>query len=389
MTPLPGRRAVIVGAATSDYPVLPDMAETEVHVQAAERALADAGLTFDDVDGYATVGYHPMYCVGMCEYLGIHPVLARRDEHRWRVVRGARRARGARGRGRRRATSCSSPTAASSSRRWDAASAGAGGGNLSGPQAWDAIWGNTLVGAYALAATRHMAQYGTTAEQLAEIAVTFRRHAGFNPSAQYRDPITVDDVLASRMVADPLHMLDCCVVSDGGGACVVTTEERARDLPGPPVYVLGAAHTLTHALNVSQSDDLTVTAAARSAPLALERAGRDARRRRRAAALRLVHDHGAHDARRTLGFCAKGEGGAFVENGRLAFDGPLPTNTDGGGLSACHPGMRGMFLIVEAVRQLRGQAGATQVPDAKIALAHGTGGMLSTGATLLLGTEAP
>ncbi len=198
--------------------------------------------------------------------------MARRDEHRRRVVRGARRARGPRGRGGRRARSSSSPTAASSSRRWAGASV-VGAGRSARPQAWDAIWGNTLVGAYALAATRHMAQYGTTAEQLAEIAVTFRRHAGFNPSAQYRDPITVDDVLGSRMVADPLHMLDCCVVSDGGGACIVTTEERARDLPGEPVYVLGGAHTLTHALNVSQSDDLTVASAARSGPLALQRAG--------------------------------------------------------------------------------------------------------------------
>jgi acetyl-CoA acetyltransferase len=250
------------------------------------------------------------------------------------------------------------------------------------------VWENTLVGAYALAATRHMHQYGTTSEQLAEIAVTMRRHAGFNPMAQYRDPITVDDVLGSKMVADPLHMLDCCVVSDGGGACIVTTEERARDLPKAPVYVLGAAHTLTHALNVSQSDDLTVASAARSGPLAMERAG---------VTPDDIDTLQLYDSftitvlitLEGLGFCKPGEGGPFVEGGRLAYDGPLPTNTDGGGLSACHPGMRGMFLIVEAVRQLRGEAGATQVTDAKLALAHGTGGMLSTGATLVLGTEAP
>lgn len=366
--------------------MLPDKAETEVHVQAAERALADAGLTFDDVDGYATVGYHPMYCVGMCEYLGIHPQWLDETniggasfevhvEHAARAVE---------------AGACDVVLITYGSVQLSAMGRriGGRGGTLSGPQAWDALWGNTLVGAYALVATRHMAQYGTTAEQLAEIAVTFRRHAGFNPSAQYRDPITVENVVGSRMVADPLHMLDCCVVSDGGGACIVTTEERARDLLGTPVFVLGGAHTLTHALNVSQSEDLTVSAAARSAPLALERAG---------VTLADVDVLQLYDSftitvlltLEDLGFCAKGEGGAFVENGRLAFDGPLPTNTDGGGLSACHPGMRGMFLIVEAVRQLRGQAGATQVPDAKIALAHGTGGMLSTGATLLLGTEAP
>ena len=366
--------------------MLADLAETEVHVQAAERALVDAGLTFDDVDGYATVGYFPMYCVGMCEYLGIHPTWLDETniggasfevlvEHASRAVE---------------AGACEVVLITYGSVQLSAMGRriGGRGGTVSATQAWDAIWGNTLVGAYALAATRHMEQYGTTAEQLAEIAVTFRRHAGFNPSAQYRDPITVDDVLGSRMVADPLHMLDCCVVSDGGGACVVTTEARARDLPKRPVHVLGGAHTLTHALNVSQSADLTVSSAARSGPLALERAG---------VTLDDVDVLQLYDSftitvlltLEDLGFCKKGEGGAFVENGRLGFDGPLPTNTDGGGLSSCHPGMRGMFLIVEAVRQLRGEAGATQVPDAKVALAHGTGGMLSTGATLLLGTEVP
>jgi acetyl-CoA acetyltransferase len=183
-------------------------------------------------------------------------------------------------------------------------------------------------------------------------------------------------------------MLDCCVVSDGGGACIVTTEERARDLPKAPVHVLGAAHTLTHALNVSQSADLTVAGAARSGPLALQRAGVTVDD----IDVLQLYDSFTITVLITLeglGFCAPGEGGAFVEGGRLAFDGPLPTNTDGGGLSACHPGMRGMFLIVEAVRQLRGEGGPTQVPDAKLAIAHGTGGMLSTGATLVLGTEAP
>ncbi len=211
------------------------MAETEVHVQAAERALADAGLTFDDVDGYATVGYYPMYCVGMCEYLGIHPTWLDETniggasfevmvEHAARAVEA--------GAAEVVLITYGSTQLSQMGRR---IGGGGGGGRVSATQAWDAMWGNTLVGAYTLAATRHMAQYGTTSEQLAEIAVTIRRHAGFNPSAQYRDPITVDDVLSSRMVADPLHMLDCCVVSDGGGACIVTTEERARDLPKPPV----------------------------------------------------------------------------------------------------------------------------------------------------------
>src|SRR2546421_11261508 len=150
---------------------------------------------------------------------------------------------------------------------------GGGTGAPVGPAAFDQLWGNTLVGNYALAAQRHMHTYGTTSAQLAEVAVTMRAHAAKNPMAQYRDPITVDDVLSSRMIADPLHMLDCCVISDGGAACVVTTEERARDLQRPPVFVLGAAHALTPHMNISEMPDLTVTAAAQSGPLPFRRAG--------------------------------------------------------------------------------------------------------------------
>jgi acetyl-CoA acetyltransferase len=386
------RRAVIVGAATSDYPSLPDLSEHQVHAQAADRALADAGLTYADVDGYATAGFMPMYSVQLAEYLGLRPqwldetniggasfeVLV---EHAARAVE---------------AGACDTVLVTYGSIQLSQMGRrlGTGGGTAppSGPMAFDAVWGNTLVGNYAMAARRHMTQYGTTSEQLAEIAVAMRHHATFNPSAQYTKPIGVEDVLSSRLVADPLHVLDCCVISDGGGACIVTTETRALDLPsaGRHVYVLGAAHALTHALGISQMDDLTVTAAAQSGPLAFGRAG---------VTPGDVDVLTAYDSftitvlltLEDLGFCAKGEGGAFVAGQRLRFDTPggLPTNTDGGGLSACHPGMRGMFLIVEAVRQLRGEAGPTQVPGARIAVAHGTGGMLSTGATLVLGKEAP
>ncbi len=381
------RRPVIVGAATSDYPHLPEMSEGAVHAQASERALADAGLTFDDVDGFASAGYFPLYSVAMCEYLGIHPGWLDETniggasfevhlEHAARAIE---------------AGDCDVVLISYGSIQLSSMGrqiGGGGGTGVTASQTWDGLWGNSLVGCYALAAMRHMVTYGTTSEQLAEIAVTMRRHAGFNPMAQYRDPLTVDDVVGSRLVADPLHKFDCCVVSDGGGACVVTTEERARDLPGRPVHVLGAAHDISHAMNVSQSADLTVSAAARSGPRALARAG---------VAPGDVDVLQLYDSftitvlltLEDLGFCAKGEGGPFVEGGRLAFDGALPTNTDGGGLSACHPGMRGMFLLVEAVRQLRGEAGATQVPGAEIALVHGTGGYLSTGATVVLGTDRP
>jgi acetyl-CoA acetyltransferase len=379
---------VIAGVATTDYPHHPDLTELGVHTIAADRALADAGLAWSDVDGYASAGFFPMHAVQVCEYMGLHPTYLDETntggssfevlvEHAAHAVD--------RGHAEVVLISYGSVQLSQMGRRLGT---GGSGPPPVGPAAADAVWGNTLVGNYALAAARHHHDYGTRPEQLAEIAVTMRDHASANPLAQYRDPITVDDVLGSRLVADPLHMLDCCVISDGGAACVVTSNERARDLRKPPGYVLGAAHALTHHLNISQMADINVTAAAQSGPLALQRAG---------VSLADIDVLQVYDSftitvlltLEDLGFCAKGEGGAFVEGGRLRWDGPLPTNTDGGGLSACHPGMRGMFLIVEAVRQLRGEGTARQVANAELALVHGTGGMLSTGATLVLGSHAP
>ncbi len=390
MTSARGRRAVIAGVATSDYPNLPGYSEHAVHAEAAQRALDDAGLSWTDVDGLATTGFFPMYATGVAEYLGIHPTYLDETnaggasfevlvEHAsYAVASGAAEVV---------LVTYGSVQLSQMGRRLG--TGGGGGGSVApGPAIYDALWGNTLVGNYALAARRHMHEFGTTPEQLAAVAVTMRRHAAHNPQAQYRQPITVDDVVSSRLVADPLHKLDCCVISDGGAACVVTSAERAADLRTPAVYVLGGAHATTHHMNLSADADLTVTAAAQSGPLAFARAGItpaqvDVAQLYDSFTITVVLS--VED----LGFCAKGEGGAFVEDGGLGLGGRLPTNTDGGGLSACHPGMRGMFLIVEAVRQLRGEAGAMQVPGARIAVAHGTGGMLSTGATLVLGNEAP
>ncbi|MHB8330026.1 MAG: acetyl-CoA acetyltransferase [Acidimicrobiales bacterium] len=384
------RRAVIAGVATSDYPNLPDMSEHAVHGQAAERALSDAGLTLADVDGFATTGFFPMYATGVAEYLGLHPTYYDETnaggasfevlvEHAaYAVEAGAAEVV---------LITYGSVQLSQMGRRLGTGGGGAG-GMAPGPAVYDALWGNTLVGNYALAARRHMFEYGTTSEQLAAIAVTMRDHARHNPQAQLREPITVQDVVASRLVADPLHKLDCCVISDGGGACVVTSAERAADMAKAPVYILGAAHATTHHLNLSAMGDLTVTAAATSGPLAFSRAGINAAD----VDVAQLYDSFTITVLLTvedLGFCAKGEGGAFVEGGGLSLGGRLPTNTDGGGLSACHPGMRGMFLIVEAVRQLRGECGDMQVPGATVAVAHGTGGVLSTGATLVLGSEAP
>ncbi len=242
------------------------------------------------------------------------------------------------------------------------------------------------IGPYALAASRHMYEYGTTSEQLAEIAVSTRRWAELNPRARFRDPITVEDVLASPMQCSPLHLLDCCLVTDGAGAFVMTSAERARSLRKQPSYVLGAATCHDHMM-ISQMPDLTTTPGAVSGPAAFEMAGV----KPDDVSVLLGYDSFTITALlhlEDLGFCGKGEGGAFAEEGRTAPGGQLPMNTNGGGLSYTHPGMYGMFLIVEAVRQLRGECGARQVEGADIAVAHGSGMVLSCMSTLVLGSEA-
>jgi acetyl-CoA acetyltransferase len=252
---------------------------------------------------------------------------------------------------------------------------------------WELPYGLRLpMGAYALAASRHLHEFGTTSEQLAQIAVDTRRWATMNPRARLQDPITVDDVLASPMMASPLHKLDCCLVTDGAGAVVLTSAERARHLRRAPALVLGTGTCTTHAI-ISQMPDLTTTGAAVSGPLAFAAAGLTPADVDVAqiydsftiTVLLLLED---------LGFCAKGEGGPFVADGVLGPGGALPTNTTGGGLAYTHPGMFGIFLLVEAVRQLRGECGPRQVPGAEVALAHGSGGVLSAMSTIILGTEA-
>jgi acetyl-CoA acetyltransferase len=252
-----------------------------------------------------------------------------------------------------------------------------------GPVQFDAPYGHSIISKYAMVAHRHMHEFGTTIEQLAEIAVSTRYNAGFNPEAYYRDPITIEDVQSAPMVADPFTTLHCCIRSDGGGAVVLTSEERARDLRKEPVWVLGQGEAL-NTTTMSEWDDFTEAPAVRSGARAFARAG-------------LTPDDvdicQIYDAftgmvlltLEALGFCKKGEGGPFVEDGKLRLGGALPTNTDGGGLSACHPGMRGMFLMVEAVKQLRGEASGRQVPDARVACVSATGGWFSSAATMLLG----
>ena len=237
--------------------------------------------------------------------------------------------------------------------------------------------------AYAMAAARHMHEFGTTREQLAEVAVAARRRALLNPAAWEKEALTVEQVLSSRMVSHPLTIRDCCLVSDGGGAVVLTTPARARGLKTAPVYLLGSGHCSTH-LTISNMPDLVNTGARVSGSIAYDQAGLTS------SDIDVV---GLYDAftintilfLEDLGFCAKGEGGAFVGSGRIAPGGGLPVNTNGGGLSYCHPGMYGIFLLIEAIRQLRGECGQRQVEGAEVALAHGNGGVLSSQYTVILG----
>lgn len=242
------------------------------------------------------------------------------------------------------------------------------------------------MGAYALAASRHLHDFGTTSEQLAEIAVQTRQWATMNPRARLQDPITIDDVLASPMEASPLHKLDCCLVTDGAGALVLTSADRARSLAQAPAFVLGAGTAHTHAM-ISQMPDLTETGGVVSGREAFRTAGLTP------ADVDVVELYDSFTitvllSLEDLGFCAKGEGGPFVADGPLGPGGALPANTNGGGLAYTHPGQYGMFLLVEAVRQLRGRCGARQVPGAEVALAHGSGGVLSALSTVILGTKA-
>ena len=384
--------AAIVGVADEVAPSgMIDGSLRSIEARTVKAALDDAGLTLADVDGVFTnsgPGWAPS--MELAEYLGIQARWTDSTqtggssfeihvEHAAAAIalglcdvavsvyastpRSDRKRRGGGGY-RSRQTMGVTPTAE-----------------------WELPYGMRMpLGAYALAASRHMAEFGTTSEQLAQIAVSTREWAGMNPRARFQEPITVDDVLASPLEASPLHKLDCCLVTDGAGAVVMTSAERARDLAKPPVLVLGAGTSHTHNM-ISEMPDLTTTGAAASGAKAFGIAGLGPSEvdvvqlydSFTITVLLLLED---------LGFCPKGEGGAFVADGVLGPGGALPTNTSGGGLSYTHPGQFGMFLLVEAARQLRGECGPRQVDGAEVAVAHGSGGVLSAMSTIVLGVEA-
>lgn len=353
--------------------------------QASRRALDDAGLSFGDIDGIATAGFRDFQAVQVAEYLGIRPTWADGTD----IGGSSFEAHVAHASAAIAAGLCNTVLICYGSAQSSDRTRKVGGMPIderSAAAQFERPYGPLVpINGYSLAARRHMHEFGTTSEQLAEIAVAARAWAAFNPKAMYRTPITVNDVLDSPMIADPLHLLDCCLVTDGGGAVVITSGERARDTAREPIWVLGTGEATSH-LSISQMENLTSTPAAVTGPLAFERAGV----RPEEVDVAQIYDSFTITVLMTLedlGFCAKGDGGAFVTTRNLRPGGDFPMNTWGGGLSATHPGMLGIFLIVEAVRQLRHEFAGTprQVPEANVALCHGTGGMLASGATVLLG----
>ncbi len=382
------RKAAIAGVYEHPTRFAPDKTMFQIMAESARGALDDAGLTIKDVDGlFSTgIGFGGMGIVGLADYLNMTPnYLDSTSIGGSSFVAHTAHAAAAIAAGLCEVGLVVYGSTAASSRFAIGTGGGGGGGDI--PDQYEIPFGPTTVGAYAMVAQRHMHEYGTAPEQLAEIAVTMRLHASMNPQAKYREPITVEDVLASRIISSPLHLLDCCIISDGGGAVIVTSAERARDLKKKPVYLLGAGETARHAARGKR--DYLEIAAAQSGRLAFERAGVT----HREIDMAMIYDSFTITVLTTLenlGFCKRGEGGAFVTGGRLRFDGELPINTDGGGLSSNHPGMRGIFLVIEATRQLRGECGSRQVRDCKTALVHGTGGALGTrhsGATLILSNQ--
>jgi acetyl-CoA C-acetyltransferase len=379
--------AHIVGAYEHPGRHLPDHTVPQIHAEVALGALADAGLTLDDVDAYYAAGDAPGFgAMSMAEYLGLrcHHIDSTETGGSSYLIHVQHAAAAI------AAGHCEvALITLAGNPRTGGTGPGASARSSDAPEAsFENLSGTSIAGGYALAARRHMHEYGTTSAQLAEIKVAASLHAQHNPNALLPNPVTIDEVLDSPMVSDPLHRLDCCVVTDGGGALVVVAPEIARDLDRRSVTVLGTGTGIKHA--DAGRIDLTHTGAVWSGPAAFAEAGVTPADIDYAS----IYDSFTITVLITLedlGFCAKGEGGRFVSDGNLvAGHGRLPFNTDGGGLCNNHPANRGgMTKVIEAVRQLRGEAHpAVQVPDCELALAHGTGGSLATrmgSATLILG----
>jgi acetyl-CoA acetyltransferase len=374
------RTVAIVGAAESDeIGLTPNKSGLQHHAEAGYNALADAGLTVKDVDGLFTAGFSTL---ATAEYMGINPKYTDSTSvggssfvihiaHAVAAINAgfcevALVTHGQCGRSNRGGLGTDP--------------------NLPGPQ-FESPYG--MIGApinYAIACSRYMHQYGEerTRQAMAEIAVATRKWAQLNPKAMMREPMSFDDYHNSRWIAWPFHLLDCCLVTDAGAAYVITSAARARDLPKKPVWVLGAAEYHDHSL-MSQMEDLTVHPAKVAGDRAFEMAGV----KRDDVDLNMIYDSFTYTvlmSLESLGYCGPGEGPDLFMNQRTAPGGDWPVNTSGGGLSYTHPGMYGIFTVIEAVRQLRGECGERNV-NPKIALCNGSGGSLSSAGTAILGVD--
>jgi acetyl-CoA acetyltransferase len=382
MSGLERASVAVVGAAESDLgQVAPDTSIVDLMAQATMRALEDCGLKLSDIDAVLSATTQSRYApMLLAEYLRIKPrfldgtliggssfmshVAHAHAAIQLGLCEVALIAYGS--------TQRTVSRAAASSREYNP---------------YETPYRPFLPAtAYALAAARHMHEFGTTREQLAEVAVAARQWALMNPVAWEKEPLTIEQVLKARMVSYPFTVRDCCLVTDGGGAIILTSAARARTLRKKPVYVLGVGEAWSHT-TISNMPDLTVTAAAESGPKACRMAGI------KPSDVDMLSLYDAFTITpilflEDLGFCPKGEGGRFVANGAIAPGGRLAVNTSGGGLSYCHPGMYGLLVMIEAIRQVRGECGARQVKDCEIALAHGNGGVLSSQCTVIFGSDA-
>ena len=373
-------KSAIAGVGLYGLGEAPGETHMEIMARAVKSALDEAGLSLSDVDGLFTTNMNNLLAgPSVAEYLGIVPRVTDATNFGGSAF----------------VAYLQSATMAIAAGLCDVALIcyGSNQRTASGklhspvePQVYEAPYKpRNPITAYALATARHMYEYGTTRRDLAEVAVSMRDWAQLNPDAFMRDPLSVDEVLAARMVADPLSVRDCCLVTDGGGAVVLVSADRARALPKTPVYVRGFGVAHTHK-SIMEMPDLTVSPAALSGPLAFEMAGVTP------ADIDIVELYDAFTINpilfmEDLGFCAKGQGGRLFAEGHTRPGGKIPVNTNGGGLSCTHPGMYGIFTIVEAVQQLRNEANQRQVSNCTLALVHGNGGTLASQATGILGLE--
>lgn len=374
----PRGKAIIAGVSTFGMGEAPGYSALDLAAKAGIDALADAGIALGEVDAVFSALPTDMFGLAIAEYLGIRPRLhsGNRPGGSSFMLHAIQAANAL------AAGACDTALIVyGSNQRTGAGSLVATPRRAPFETPYKPLY---PASAYALAAARHMHEFGTTREQLAEVAVAARGWANLNPDAFARGPLTIEDCLSARMVTDPLTVRDCCLVTDGAAAMVMTRAERAADLPNAPIYLLGGAAAAWHN-DISSMPDLTTTAATESGARAFAQAGCGP------GDVDVVQLYDAFTVNtilflEDLGFCPKGEGGRFIQGGAIAPGGSLPVNTNGGGLSCVHPGMYGLFAIVECVRQLRGGCGERQVPDAALGVAHGNGLLLSSQATLVLGT---